>query len=241
MKNNSNLLLEVQNGKLSNLTSIGGSHKLNSEAASDYKKMVDAAKNDGISWTITDSYRPYEIQDKIFDWDYFNKTRKKRKKGTSGTPVAYPGTSNHGWGSAVDLGVKYGDKAHTWLVDNASKFGFSNPFKNPRTEPWHWEHLSSAKKLKSGSEPVKEIPTDLDDEKKDDDSNVSDKKTEDKKDDERKIDLFGFSALDPFIAMARGNKDEIAKELKNLTTPFGLTESVNEDVVRIKEIMKKVL
>jgi hypothetical protein len=56
-----------------------------------------------------------------------------------------------------------------------------------------------------------------------------------------KIDLFGFSALDPFIAMARGNKDEIAKELKNLTTPFGLTESVNEDVVRIKEIMKKVL
>jgi hypothetical protein len=241
MKNNSNLLLEAQNGKLSNLTSIGGSHKLNSEAASDYKKMVDAAKNDGISWTITDSYRPYDIQDKIFDWDYFNKTGKKRKKGTSGTPVAYPGTSNHGWGSAVDLGVKYGDDAHTWLVDNASKFGFSNPFRNPRTEPWHWEHLSSAKKLKSGSEPVKEIPTDLDDEKKDDDFNVSDKKTEDKKDDERKIDLFGFSALDPFIAMARGNKDEIAKELKNLTTPFGLTESVNEDVVRIKEIMKKVL
>jgi hypothetical protein len=241
MKNNSNFLLEAQNGKLTNLTSIGGSHKLNSGAASDYKKMVDAAKNDGISWTITDSYRPYDIQDKIFDWDYFNKTRKKRKKGTSGTPVAYPGTSNHGWGSAVDLGVKYGDKAHTWLVDNASEFGFSNPFRNPRTEPWHWEHLSSAKQLKSGTEPVKEIPTDLDDEKKDDDSKVSDKKTEDKKDDEKKIDLFGFSALDPFIAMARGDKDEIAKELKNLTNPFGLTESVNEDVVRIKEIMKQVL
>ena len=69
MKNNSNFLLEAQNGKLTNLTSIGGSHKLNSDASSDYKKMVDAAKKDGISWTITDSYRPYDIQDKIFDWD----------------------------------------------------------------------------------------------------------------------------------------------------------------------------
>ena len=219
MKNNSNLLLEVQNGKLSNLTSIGGSHKLNSEAASDYKKMVDAAKNDGISWTITDSYRPYEIQDKIFDWDYFNKTRKKRKKGTSGTPVAYPGTSNHGWGSAVDLGVKYGDKAHTWLVDNASKFGFSNPFKNPRTEPWHWEHLSSAKKLKSGSEPVKEIPTDLESGKKDD----TDKKMD-------------FGGDDNFELFDLGPMTDFFKGIASLKK-----ESVNEDVVRIKEIMKKVL
>lgn len=236
MKNNPNLLLEVQNGKLSNLTSIGDGHKLNSEAASDYKKMVEAAKEDGISWKITDSYRPYEIQDKIFDWDYFIKTRKKRKKGTSGTPVAYPGTSNHGWGSAVDLGVKYGDDAHTWLVNNASKFGFSNPFRDPKTEPWHWEHLSSAKKLKSGSEPVKEIP-------KDDESKVMDviKKTEDNKDSGKKIDLFGFSALDPFIAMARGDKDEIAKELKRFKDPLGLSNSLNEDVDRIKEIMKKIL
>ena len=45
MKNNSNFLLEAQNGKLTNLTSIGGSHKLNSGAASDYKKMVDAYRN----------------------------------------------------------------------------------------------------------------------------------------------------------------------------------------------------
>ena len=49
MKNNLNLLSEAQNGKLTNLTSISGSHKLNSDASSDYKKMVDAAKKDGIS------------------------------------------------------------------------------------------------------------------------------------------------------------------------------------------------
>lgn len=222
MKNNSNLLLEAQNGKLTNLTSIGGSHKLNSDAASDYKKMVDAAKKDGISWTITDSYRPYDIQDKIFDWDYFNKTGKKRKKGTSGTPVAYPGTSNHGWGSAVDLGVKYGDKAHTWLVDNASKFGFSNPFNNPRTEPWHWEHLASAKQMKSGAKPVKELPSDIDD-MEIDDSKDTDKKIEFDLDDN--FDLLGLDPMTKFL-----------KDVMSLKK-----ESVNEDVVRIKEIMKKVL
>lgn len=235
--------MEAQNGKLTNLTTIGGSHKLNSEAASDYLKMVNAAKKDGVSWSITDSYRPYEIQDKIFDWDHFNKTKKKRKKGTSGTPAAYPGTSNHGWGSAVDIGVKYGDKSHTWLVDNADKFGFSNPFKNPRTEPWHWEHLASAKKMKSGEEPIKEIPTDDGEEVVTTDKETNDNKnaTNDKEDGTKKLDLFGFSALDPLIAMARGDEHEITKSLKQYSDPLNLMGSLKEDVGRIKEIMKKIL
>ena len=149
---------EATNGKLSGLTPIstGSGHKLNAEAAAAYEKMVQAAKNDGVSWGITDSYRDYETQNRIFDWDHYKSTGKKRKKGTSGTPVAYPGKSNHGWGSAVDLKVKYGDNAHTWLTRNASKFGFSNPFKNPRTEPWHWEHKQSAKNM--GSNISVEIP-----------------------------------------------------------------------------------
>lgn len=134
------------------LTSIGvGSHQLNPEAASAYKKMVDAAAADGVTWKITDSYRPLKIQCNILDVPHFESTGKKRKKGTGGTPVAFPGNSNHGWGSALDLVVKYNDAAHKWLTDNGSKFGFTNPFSNPRTEPWHWEHVESSKKLKAGS------------------------------------------------------------------------------------------
>jgi len=140
-------LNEASNGQLTGLSSIGSGHKLNPEASDAYLKMVNAAKADGISWSITDSYRSLEGQNKLFDWDYFKKTKVRRKKGTAGTPAAYPGTSNHGWGAAVDLGVKYGDKSHTWLTKNASKFGFSNPFKKPTTEPWHWEHLQSAKNM----------------------------------------------------------------------------------------------
>lgn len=149
-------LYEAENGKLSGLISLpgGDGNKLNSEAAAAYNKMVDAAKKEKITWSITDSYRTLETQKKIFDWGFFKRTGKRRKLGTSGTPVAYPGTSNHGWGSAVDLDVKYGDEAHKWLTDNAHKFGFSNPFKNKRTEPWHWEHVESANKMKSGAKLV---------------------------------------------------------------------------------------
>ena len=145
---------EKVSGCAGSLTSIGGSHKMNPVAAKKYLEMVDAAKKDGVEWKITDSFRPLKIQCNILDWDHFEKTGKKKKIRTAGTPVAFPGNSNHGWGSAVDLGAKYGDKVHTWLTNNAAKFGFSNPFKNPRTEPWHWEHVESAKALKSGVTPM---------------------------------------------------------------------------------------
>jgi hypothetical protein len=155
---NRKIISEATNGKLTSLTPIstGSGHKLNSEAAKAYEQMVAAAKADGVEWGITDSYRSLEAQNKIFDWEHYKQTKKRRKLGTAGTPAAYPGTSNHGWGAAIDLKVTYGDKAHTWLTNNASKFGFSNPFKNPRTEPWHWEHVASAKNLGSGTSPEPE-------------------------------------------------------------------------------------
>lgn len=137
---------KIYNGRLpqSLLVDIGHSgHKLNSQAAADYKRMRSAAAAEGISWGITDSYRRYEIQNNIFDWGHYRSTGVRRKVGTSGTPVAYPGTSNHGLGSAVDLIVKKGDRAHTWLTNNASRFGFT-PFLK---EPWHWDHKGSAAEI----------------------------------------------------------------------------------------------
>ena len=245
------LLIESSNGKLSNLTSIstgGGNHKLNSVAASAYEKMVKAAKEDGIEWGITDSYRTFEVQDKIFDWDHFKSTRKKRKKGTSGTPVAYPGKSNHGWGSAVDLKVKYDDKSHKWLTANASKFGFSNPFKSPKTEPWHWEHLDSAKSMKSGTTPVEEIPV------------VTDKKPDTTSSDATDDTSSGTTSSDVKNDESSGTTSSDVS-LKNLESDFNnkvrafiekrfgykkpeeevVAEGLIQEIYRIKDIMKKIL
>ena len=133
-KNNLN---EASNGLLngSYLTSIGGNHKLNSEASVAYLKMVAAAKAEGVEWGITDSYRTLEIQKDLV---------KRKGLYSKGGLAAQPGTSNHGWGSAVDLNFKVGKgNALEWLKKNAGKYGFTNI---PR-EPWHWEHKQSAKNM----------------------------------------------------------------------------------------------
>lgn len=61
--------------------------------------------------------------------------------------AAEPGTSNHGWGEAVDLpdgeGWGFGEAYHEWLRAHAPEYGWDNPAwarqGNGREEPWHWE------------------------------------------------------------------------------------------------------
>jgi hypothetical protein len=64
--------------------------------------------------------------------------------------TAQPGTSNHGWGLAVDMcapgggTLSFGSADYAWMADNASAFGWVNPpWALPgqgREEPWHWEY-----------------------------------------------------------------------------------------------------
>ena len=130
---------EAQNGMLSDsdLVSVSSdsssNFKLNPEAAKAYEEMNSAAEKDGIHWTITDSYRDYDSQVQVAATKGLYK---------NGGLAAEPGTSNHGWGSAVDL--KLDDSAQKWLQQNASKYGFSNIPK----EPWHWEHKASIESVK---------------------------------------------------------------------------------------------
>lgn len=120
------------NGRLSDaeLMSIGeGNHRLAPAAAHAYKQMFDAARQEGISWSITDSYRPYAQQVAV-----------ARQKGlySQGGLAAYPGTSNHGWGLALDLGGgahQANSRENQWLQQNAGRFGFHGI----GGEPWHWE------------------------------------------------------------------------------------------------------
>lgn len=141
----SQFINEASNGQLdkSELTPVTGAgsskkgHMLNDVAAKDYAEMVAAAEADGISWEITDSYRDYETQVDV-----------AARKGlySQGGLAAVPGTSNHGWGSALDL--KLDDAALAWMRANAEQYGFTNI---PR-EPWHWEHKASVSFAKTGKE-----------------------------------------------------------------------------------------
>ncbi len=62
--------------------------------------------------------------------------------------AAKPGTSNHGWGLAVDLcdgPDKFGTPQYAWLTAHGPDYGWENPSwarqGGSRPEPWHWEYV----------------------------------------------------------------------------------------------------
>lgn len=116
------------NGRVpsSALTSIGiGGHRLYAPAAQSFKDMRAAAARDGVQIGVTDSYRSYATQVDLV-----------RRKGLykNGGLAATPGTSNHGWGMALDVDTN--SRGTAWLRANAARYGFATI---PR-EPWHWEY-----------------------------------------------------------------------------------------------------
>jgi hypothetical protein len=109
-------------------------HKLRADAAAAFNRMSQFhAATAGGPLCVTDSYRTYGEQVSLYG----------RKPGLAATP----GTSEHGWGRAVDFcgGVeRFGSDAFQWMKDNAGRFGFFHPgWAEPsggRPEAWHWEY-----------------------------------------------------------------------------------------------------
>jgi len=94
----------------------------------------------GIDLCIIDSYRTLAEQ--------------RRLAYTKGGLAATPGTSNHGWGLAVDLcsSVTNSTASMDWLRANGATFGWTNPAWAQRSgsgpyEPWHWEYLPGTTEL----------------------------------------------------------------------------------------------
>ena len=84
----------------------------------------------------------------IRDSSYRTLAEQRHLAYTKGGLAATPGTSNHGWGLAVDLctAETRNSDVYTWLTENGPIFGWTNPGWALRTgvgpyEPWHWEYL----------------------------------------------------------------------------------------------------
>ncbi|MQA16376.1 MAG: D-alanyl-D-alanine carboxypeptidase [Pseudonocardiaceae bacterium] len=111
-----------------------GSHRLRCDAAYMFGAMNRAfAAAFGRPLCVTDSYRPFREQIDLY----------ARKPALA----AVPGTSNHGWGLALDLcgGIQsFATPEFAWMAANASSFGWVHPPwaapGNGREEPWHWEY-----------------------------------------------------------------------------------------------------
>lgn len=116
------------NGRVpeSELSPINGSNqRIWGPAAEHLNRLLADAKAAGVTIGITDGYRSYDSQ-----------VRVANEKGlyTEGGLAAKPGTSQHGWGLAVDL--KLDPNAQAWMRQHAKEYGF---VENVPREPWHWE------------------------------------------------------------------------------------------------------
>ena len=109
---------------------------LRADAAASFNRMSKAFSHVfGAPLCVTSSYRTYQRQVELY----------------ASMPAGYaavPGTSNHGWGLAVDLcgGIQVdGSPEHTWLLEHAAAFSWFHPSwalpggPGPH-EPWHWEY-----------------------------------------------------------------------------------------------------
>jgi hypothetical protein len=159
----------LQNGKLGpcDLTSVflvgvgqGSLHPFTARAWSALSVSCVASTGATLTATsIADTYRSYAQQESVFRqrmlprYDPVRCTTTTRmwdgqkwwlRRGMA--PVATPGTSNHGFGIAIDAAVWSGGKirpvassvAWPWLLGNAESFGFAWEL---QSEPWHIRHM----------------------------------------------------------------------------------------------------
>jgi LAS superfamily LD-carboxypeptidase LdcB len=224
------ILIEAANGDLpdSMLVNINkpdgskGDAKLNDKAAADFNKMVADAKKEGVDIIVSQGYRKLGDESRGCSDGFTQWCAWKKYKAGTGNLAAKPGTSNHGFGSAIDVkNCSVGSKVHTWLKNNSTKYGF-HPL---ASESWHWDHKGSASSLKSGSsntpEPEKKEPEKKEPEKKEPEKKEPEKTTSttpEKKEPEKSIPYFSIFKSDVFTE-----------------------QKINEDINKIKNLMKKIL
>ena len=149
--------------KPSKLAEVNNGYIADKRIADATKKMIaDARSKDNVRIIALSAYRDYDYQMELFE----NKViRLQQEKGYSvdkareeaKTVVAYPGTSEHQLGLALDLvdarHVKLDEfqentAAYKWLYEHCHEYGFIVRYPNGKTditgiiyEPWHFRYV----------------------------------------------------------------------------------------------------
>ena len=149
------------NGQLdtSTLTPVRSQPSLRLTAAAEAAfAALRAAVYAAYGWwlTLTDAYRDYATQERIFRQRYTTTYLPGRpRKWWLGrwwylkagyATAAVPGTSNHGWGTTVDItGLGgFGGAKSQQLASVAPNHGWSNAEGASIGEAWHWNHVGTA-------------------------------------------------------------------------------------------------
>lgn len=134
--------------ELVSLNGYGGG-QMEKTAAEYFKKMVKAAKGDGISLWNVSGYRSYNTQKSLY-----NNYVKRDGALKADTYSARPGSSEHQTGLASDINTASSSahfentKEYKWLINNSYKYGFILRYPEGKTfitgykyEPWHFRYV----------------------------------------------------------------------------------------------------
>ena len=161
--------------KLSSQYASNSNMWLRKETCEAFKAMHAAAKQDGISLQVISATRPFFHQKQIWEGKWTGARKVEGKDLSKTHPDAakralkileyssMPGSSRHHWGTDIDINAltnEYfekgkGKKEYDWLVANAPRFGFCQPYSpiddarpyGYYEEKWHWSYLPISKNL----------------------------------------------------------------------------------------------
>lgn len=159
----------MEEGYVPQLAEIENNYYFDARAVEYLQQMLEDGRKEGLDFWICSAYRTMEKQTSLYE----NKVQRLMAEGLSyhdacekaGTVVAYPGTSEHQLGLAVDIVAKdyqqldekqANTKEAKWLKENCWKYGFILRYPLDKTEetgiifePWHYRYV--------GAEAAKEI------------------------------------------------------------------------------------
>lgn len=143
------------------LTEVAAGHKVDSRIADALMQMIEDAKKAGYYIYILSSYRDMEKQVSLYEAEVQKWINQGYEQSAAmekaGTIVAFPGTSEHHLGLAVDLvsseHVKLDQdaektKGYQWMVKHCQEYGFILRYPNNSSEitgiiyePWHFRYV----------------------------------------------------------------------------------------------------
>ena len=159
----------VEDGYEPKLAEVENNYMVDARIVKDLQAMLRDGRREGMNFWICSAYRSMEKQIQLYD----NKVKRLQGEGMSleqaqlqaGKEVAYPGTSEHHLGLAVDIVAKdyqllddkqADTKEAKWLKENCWRYGFILRYPLDKTEetgivfePWHYRYV--------GIEAAKEI------------------------------------------------------------------------------------
>lgn len=111
------------------LVPIADGYRLVRPAAEAFERLAAAARQAGFELRVNSAYRTYDEQAAMVE---------QYGLLSEGGTAAEPGTSEHGWGTAVDLTLDAEQLA--WFYDHAGEYGFAATIAD---EPWHWNYVGT--------------------------------------------------------------------------------------------------